>query len=731
MKNIQLSVVAITTLLALCALACTYEQPAHAAVDPTFVTLGTHPEASSQPTLRGQTIHDLAIVDNQVFMGYGDYDANTGPIQINPFDIASNSFEGSILTVPTEEINTWRLIGGKLYAPMIDSSTGINTSIGYAVRDESGAWSNNTNVVGVHIFDIATLDGDDLWIVGSSNDQVTGLERGATAFRSTDGGQTWSIAMTDQTSPYDNYTGFERYYWVAELGGQIYMKALGAASEVPLRSFDGTTWQEGSTNAACNANEAHRVAVFAGSIVCAPQGTLLTAFDGDSIRSINPPISIGVVHDFYVDDGLLYILGEDTIVRTADLVSWERVSATPAASASIAIHDDYIYIGTSDSNLVRSGITITEAMSMPAASVSPTACFEFDEGAATITDYYNFEDNNPANNPCPKDVSIPAEINGVAVETIGFSAFSNNQLRSVVVPDSVVTIQPYAFSRNYITSVTLGDNVETIGHTTFSYNQITSVVIPDKVTYLWNNTFSYQMDVAAWGGDWNRVTADIFSGELAKVQAIADAVFYTQLYTADPSNPNNLTDQLAFQAADVSGDYSEIRRVLVGGAIVNPSMLTIQYRDTAGNVLASAVSRVGVSDEGVAFSDYYASNGPSMPVAADPWNPTNEEQQRELDALSVYYKLGDIVTVEPLVIPGYITPPAQTFVLGAATNEQTFVYASTSDGNAEATDPATPNGEAGDGELADTGANQVLLILVAAGLLSIGTGTVLVGRRYS
>ena len=90
-------------------------------------------------------------------------------------------------------------------------------------------------------------------------------------------------------------------------------------------------------------------------------------------------------------------------------------------------------------------------------------------------------------------IEIPSEIDGVAVTSIGKSAFFYcESLTSVTIPDSVTSIGSYAFSGcEALTSITIPDSVTTIGWSTFhSCKSLTSVTIPNSVTIISNNAFA-------------------------------------------------------------------------------------------------------------------------------------------------------------------------------------------------------------------------------------------------
>lgn len=78
------------------------------------------------------------------------------------------------------------------------------------------------------------------------------------------------------------------------------------------------------------------------------------------------------------------------------------------------------------------------------------------------------------------------------VETIGYGAFADcGSLTAVTIPDSVNTIDYYAFAWcNALKTVTIGNGVESIGVCAFSYcENLESIVIPASVTFI--NEFAF------------------------------------------------------------------------------------------------------------------------------------------------------------------------------------------------------------------------------------------------
>ena len=120
---------------------------------------------------------------------------------------------------------------------------------------------------------------------------------------------------------------------------------------------------------------------------------------------------------------------------------------------------------------------------LPTTTVTtPEMYFTFDSTTGTITGY---------DIAGGLDVVIPSTIGGVAVEHIGFDAFLEKYLTSIIIPDSVTNIGDCAFRSNLLTSVTIPNSVTSIGYNAFATNLLTSVTIGNSVTSIGNVTFAF------------------------------------------------------------------------------------------------------------------------------------------------------------------------------------------------------------------------------------------------
>ncbi|MEE0913777.1 MAG: leucine-rich repeat protein [Ruminococcus sp.] len=104
-----------------------------------------------------------------------------------------------------------------------------------------------------------------------------------------------------------------------------------------------------------------------------------------------------------------------------------------------------------------------------------------EDGTAEITGY-NGGDTN---------ITIPSEIDGYAVTSIGKEAFASRKFESVTIPEGVTNIGKDAFYCNYyLKSVNLPESITTIGELAFNYcTKLSNVTLPENLTTIGHHAF--------------------------------------------------------------------------------------------------------------------------------------------------------------------------------------------------------------------------------------------------
>ena len=150
------------------------------------------------------------------------------------------------------------------------------------------------------------------------------------------------------------------------------------------------------------------------------------------------------------------------------------------------------------------------------------------------------------------DVVIPAKVDGIAVTSIGQSAFDaygyaeRANITSIVIPDSVTSIGDYAFYNcTGLTSITIPNSVTSIGIAAFfNCANLNNVVIPESVTYISEGLFvscssltnlSYTGTTAQWqaigkypswcGADWIE-NSEVAARYVQCLDGQVDIIFY-------------------------------------------------------------------------------------------------------------------------------------------------------------------------------------------------------------
>ena len=331
----------------------------------TFELVGTHPDASAQPTSTGKVLAALEAFNGKIYAGFGDYNANTGPIGIRAFDPATDTFGSRLLNSATEAVYQFRLIGGQLYAPDIDPKAGESTG-GYAIGTANGSteiWQHKNPVTVEHMYDVASYGGS-LWMAGAQTNN------NAVIWRSTDNGASWSISLSVPPPAGSGYT-YVRSYGLGVYNGKLYTAVDGEASKSHI--FDGTSWSDGPDltpggGFLSNASSFDGYMVYQ-TFEAGLGASKMYKFDGTIAVPVLDPATYDTFFDYKIVGSRMYGLVADyellpghagptlqgvQVRWTDDLVNWQTLATAPITARSLAIlNNQQLFVGATNAELYQ------------------------------------------------------------------------------------------------------------------------------------------------------------------------------------------------------------------------------------------------------------------------------------------------------------------------------------------------------------------------------------------
>ncbi|MBE6153809.1 MAG: hypothetical protein E7166_06270 [Firmicutes bacterium] len=115
-----------------------------------------------------RAINDLKAYDDKIFMGLGDYDANTGPVKIIYYDTKTEEIVSSG-TLPDEEVLWFNLFNDKIYTTGADPKEDWGYGSYYTYNKETNLWDQHLfNDGWIHVYDVEKIN-DDVFMCGSVN----------------------------------------------------------------------------------------------------------------------------------------------------------------------------------------------------------------------------------------------------------------------------------------------------------------------------------------------------------------------------------------------------------------------------------------------------------------------------------------------------------------------------------------------------------------------------------
>jgi hypothetical protein len=307
------------------------------------VSLGVHPHAVQQPTAEGKSLIDTRGYHGRLYFAYGDLAANTGPIEISSYDPVQKTWQDH-LTFQTERIQQFRVIQDQMWAGAADP-TFVMPDHEYAVGTPDHMWGQVDIGTSRHANDIVERVPGEFYIVGSDWVDINTNMYSASVWRS-DGGPFVEIFPKIDPDPFadqlEELNGV--FINVAALNGKIYIPSGGSGW-----TYDGTKFEHGVV-----LGQFLRPTTFAGVIVFDTLGELFS-FDGTTTKhlglSLFPSLAnyqwyfspIALFQD--VDDRLVAVRSDGSVVVTTDLVTWTCIGQAPPDVSSIGALNGTIYFG--------------------------------------------------------------------------------------------------------------------------------------------------------------------------------------------------------------------------------------------------------------------------------------------------------------------------------------------------------------------------------------------------
>jgi hypothetical protein len=298
--------------------------------DPDMRLLDRNPWAARQRTPAGRQIQSVEYLDGQVYLGFGDWFANTGPIAVSSWDIDLGDWVFHF-SAGTEAIERLRALSSGLVLPYTDPLRSVDFAWGPDWREAKASDARLESFY--HVFDAAETP-DGLFLVGTRRNtgepQVVRWD-----------GQQWTESLL--------LTGKPDWIWFAAvLDDALYVQS---EAQGTFRYQDGY-WQQ--TEPVFQLPRTRAVVSVGKRVAGISRGTTRAGYlqvsDGVQRSSESVPTAL----DLNIDQasGWVYLLRTDRIERSRDLLTWQTLDMpVPAGATALDVGAGQAWIGTASGAL--------------------------------------------------------------------------------------------------------------------------------------------------------------------------------------------------------------------------------------------------------------------------------------------------------------------------------------------------------------------------------------------
>ena len=173
-----------------------------------------------------RSIRKLKAFDNKIFMGLGDWDANTGPVKILYYDTITGKIETSG-TINDEAVGDFNIIDGNLYTTGRDPRDAWEYGSYYVYNIENNNWDKHMHNTGcIHVFDIEKYH-DKLFMCGSVVDS-TEKSLVQVSYNNGESFEDVKVIFSDGSQvPYDSYLRAYSFFIYKE---ELYVRIFNSSS---------------------------------------------------------------------------------------------------------------------------------------------------------------------------------------------------------------------------------------------------------------------------------------------------------------------------------------------------------------------------------------------------------------------------------------------------------------------------------------------------------------------
>ena len=333
-----------------------------------------------------RSVWDMYCYKDRVYLGAGDYMGGSARVDVWSFD-ADGNFKKEY-TTDDEQIHIFREYESKLFVPGIDAKESWLYGNLY-VKDDDEWQKLRTIPDGVHVFDVALLDGD-IYVTMSSSGY-------AGVLKSSDMGQTWAPIIEDHR---DNSGAFFREM-VASGDSLLIMGTSPGREPCVYRYTDGNT--ETLINDMERSSPHNKITAFGDGVVYMVNSGPLISLSASPLMFLNDFTNGSViikefqqkrVRDVFVRDDICYVLATSEsksaflgyVYSSPDLDDWTKLAefSVPELPQSFEVLDGVFYVGLGGINAESGSIY---RLDMEYSPVEPPAWDIDRDGVVGISDF--------------------------------------------------------------------------------------------------------------------------------------------------------------------------------------------------------------------------------------------------------------------------------------------------------------------------------------------------------